>query len=262
MHPIGGPAGMMAAQTLRERGHEVTLYEKSDRLGGLLLDATAPPFKEYMRLYLDWDIRTTMASGARIVLNTAVTPELVEREDPDAVIVATGSTYFEPNIPGIDSAKVLRLAEVEHGEKTAGDSVVICGGGLVGLECAVMLCEQGKTVTVIDMIPTEAFGGKMSGFNLVEIDHRLRINGVVRIGDRRVTAFTEAGVQAVDSEGNEYTYPADSYILAMGVRPEDTLAQQLLASYPEGVYVVGDCTGTGRMLGDANHEAFDAAIRI
>ena len=258
----GGPAGMMAAQTLRRRGHEVTLYEKTDRLGGLINDASALPFKEYMRLYLDWDIRQTEKCGAKLVFNTEVTPELVGRENPDAVIVASGSRYWEPDIPGIDGEKVLRLADVDHGRVETGKSVVICGGGMAGMECAVYLSEQGRDVTIIDMIPTEAFGGTNAGFNSVEIDYRLNKQGVKRFGDRRITAFTPEGVRAVDSAGNEYVYPAESYVLAMGVRPEDGLARTLQGMYARGVYVVGDCAGMGRLIADANHDAYNAAMMI
>ncbi len=258
----GGPAGMMAAQTLRRRGHEVTLYEKTDRLGGLINDASALPFKEYMRLYLDWDIRQTEKCGAKLVFNTEVTPELVERENPDAVIVAAGSRYWQPDIPGIDGEKVMYIADVDHGRAEPGKSVVICGGGMAGMECAVYLSEQGRDVTIIDMIPTEAFGGTNAGFNSVEIDYRLNRQGVKRFGGRRITAFTPEGVRTVDSAGREYVYPADNYIIAMGVRPEDGLARTLQGLYAGGVYVVGDCAGTGRLIADANHDAYNAAMMI
>ena len=110
----GGPGGMMAAQTLCAMGHRVSLYEKSHQLGGLLNDATVASFKEYMRLYLQWDIRQTMQCGAEIHLDTEVTPELVEQVNPDAVIVASGSTYVHPNIPGIDMDKVKTVSDVEN----------------------------------------------------------------------------------------------------------------------------------------------------
>lgn len=91
----------------------MTLYEKQDKLGGLLNDATQLPFKGYMRGYLAWDIKTTLACGAKICLNTEVTEELVAKENPDAVIVATGSTYLKPPIPGIDHPKVKAVRDVD-----------------------------------------------------------------------------------------------------------------------------------------------------
>lgn len=258
----GGPGGMMAAQTLREMGHRVSLYEKSDRLGGLLNDATVASFKEYMRLYLQWDIRQTMQCGAEIHLNTEVTPELVEQVNPDAVIVASGSTYVHPNIPGITLEKVKTVSDVENHRVPVGEQVVVCGGGIVGLECAVMLGMEGKQVTVVDQIPLEKFADGMPVFNHIELNHQLEKYGVSLVGGQRITAFGENGVETVDASGEKRQFAGDTYVLALGVKPDNRLAQQLLSTYAEGVYVVGDCVSTGRVLADANQEAFHAAIRI
>ena len=258
----GGPGGMMAAQTLRKMGHRVSLYEKSHRLGGLLNDATVASFKEYMRLYLQWDIRQTMQCGAEIHLDTEVTPELVEQVNPDAVIVASGSTYVYPNIPGIEMDKVKTVSDVENHRVPVGENVVVCGGGIVGLECAVMLGMEGKKVTVIDQIPLEKFADGMPVFNHIELNYQLEKYGVTLVGGQKITSFGENGVETVDASGEKQTFAGDTYVLALGVKPDNRLAQQLLSAYAEGVYVVGDCVSTGRLLADANQEAFHAAIRI
>ena len=258
----GGPGGMMAAQTLRAMGHRVSLYEKSHRLGGLLNDATVASFKEYMRLYLQWDIRQTMQCGAEIHLDTEVTPELVEQVNPDAVIVASGSTYVHPNIPGIEMDKVKTVSDVENHRVPVGENVVVCGGGIVGLECAVMLGMEGKKVTVIDQIPLEKFADGMPVFNHIELNYQLEKYGVTLVGGQKITSFGETGLETVDASGERQTFAGDTYVLALGVKPDNRLAQQLLSAYAEGVYVVGDCVSTGRLLADANQEAFHAAIRI
>ncbi len=258
----GGPGGMMAAQTLRAMGHRVSLYEKSHQLGGLLNDATVAPFKEYMRLYLQWDIRQTMQCGAEIHLDTEVTPDLVEQVNPDAVIVASGSAYVHPNIPGIDLDKVKTVSDVENHRVPVGERVVVCGGGIVGLECAVMLGMEGKQVTVIDQIPLEKFADGMPVFNHIELNYQLEKYGVTLVGGQKITSFGENGVETVDASGEKQAFAGDTYVLALGVKPDNRLAQQLLSAYAEGVYVVGDCVSTGRLLADANQEAFHAAIRI
>lgn len=258
----GGPGGMMAAQTLRKMGHRVSLYEKSDRLGGLLNDATVASFKEYMRLYLQWDIRETMNCGADLHFGIEVTPELVREVNPDAVIVATGSAYVHPGIPGIDIPKVKTVSDVENHRMDVGRQVVVCGGGIVGLECAVMLGMEGKNVTVIDQIPLEKFADGMPVFNHIELNHQLEKYGVKLVGGQKIQSFAEDGVRTVDPEGRETVFAGDSYVLALGVKPDNKLAQTLLGEYAEGVYVVGDCVSTGRLLADANQEAFHAAIRI
>ncbi len=254
----GGPAGMMAAQTCAKMGHEVTLYEKTDRLGGQLNIAAAASFKEYMRLYLDWDIRQTEACGAKIVYNTAVTADLVAELDPDAVIVSTGSRFKKPALPGVDGDKVILAAEAELHTKPVGQKVVICGGGIVGLECAVMLGMEGKEVTVLGRPPVEAWAKEMPVFNHIELNYQLEKYGVKLIGGETVTAFEAEGVRTASGA----LYPADTYILALGVEPDRALADELLARYPEGVYVVGDCVATGQLLASANNEAFAAAISI
>ena len=223
----GGPGGMMAAQTLRAMGHRVSLYEKSHRLGGLLNDATVASFKEYMRLYLQWDIRQTMQCGAEIHLDTEVTPELVEQVNPDAVIVASGSTYVYPNIPGIEMDKVKTVSDVENHRVPVGENVVVCGGGIVGLECAVMLGMEGKKVTVIDQIPLEKFADGMPVFNHIELNYQLEKYGVTLVGGQKITSFGENGVETVDASGERQAFAGDTYVLALGVKPDNRLAQQL-----------------------------------
>lgn len=258
----GGPGGMMAAQTLTKMGHKVSLYEKSDRLGGLLNDATVVSFKEYMRLYLQWDIAQTMQCGAELHFGVEVTAELVAEVNPDAVIVATGSSYVHPPIPGIGMEKVKTVSDVENHRVPVGENVVVCGGGIVGLECAVMLGMEGKRVTVIDQIPLEKFANGMPVFNHIELNHQLEKYNVRLVGGQRIQAFTPDGVQTVDQEGMEAVFSGDTYVLALGVKPDNKLAQELLARYAEGVYVVGDCVSAGRLVADANQDAFHAAIRI
>ncbi|MBP2642869.1 MAG: NADH:flavin oxidoreductase, Old Yellow Enzyme family [Firmicutes bacterium] len=258
----GGPGGMMAAQTLCEMGHKVTLYEKADKLGGLVKDAIVAPFKEYLRLYHEWDVHQTETCGAKIVYNTEVTPELVEKENPDAIIVATGSKYIRPNIEGIDNSRVKMVSDVENHRVKVGQKVVVCGGGIVGLECAIMMGMEGKEVTVIDRIPTKEFGKGMPVFNHIEVMYQLEKYGVKLQGDRRIKRFADEGVVAADSEGQEYLVHGDTYVIALGVAPDDSLANKLLSMYAEGVYVIGDCVSTERLIADANQEAFHAALRI
>ena len=254
----GGAAGMTAAQTCAKMGHDVTLYEKSDKLGGLLNIASAAGFKEYMRLYLKWTIRETEKCGCKIMYNTEVTLDLVEKENPDAIIVSTGSNFAHPPIPGIDGPKVVPVRDYELHTKPVGQKVVVAGGGVVGLEAAVALGMEGKDVTVIDMIPLEKWAAEMPVFNHIELNYQLDKYGVKRFGSEAITEFAEDGVHTKSGK----VFEGDTYVLALGVVANRKLADELLARYPEGVYVVGDCVKSARMLGDANNEAFAAAISI
>lgn len=257
----GGPAGMMAAQTLVQRGHSVKLYEKSYRLGGLLNDACLVPFKTLMREYLDWDIRETGKCGAEILLNTEVTEDLIEKENPDAIIVATGSVYIQPPIPGIENA--LSVRAVDAHEVETGENVVVCGGGITGLECALTLAKEGKSVTVVDQLKREDFIMEMPIFNKADLLDQLENLNVALIGGQRIQALKD-GVETVDTvTGEKHFYPADSVVNALGVKPDDSLGKVLLAKYGSAdVIMVGDCTARGGTYYRANHEAYYAAMRI
>lgn len=254
----GGPAGMMAAQTLVQRGHSVKLYEKSDRLGGLLNDACLVPFKTLMREYLDWDIRETGKCGAEILLNTEVTEDLIEKENPDAIIVATGSVYVQPPISGIENA--LSVRAVDAHEVEIGENVVVCGGGITGLECALALAKEGKCVTVVDQLKREDFIMEMPIFNKADLLDQLENLNVALIGGQRIQAVKDE-VETVDTvTGEKHFYLADSVVNALGVKPDDSLGKALLAKYGSAdVILVGDCTARGGTYYRANHEAYYAA---
>jgi 2,4-dienoyl-CoA reductase-like NADH-dependent reductase (Old Yellow Enzyme family)/thioredoxin reductase len=256
----GGPAGMMAAQTWVARGHSVTLYEQSDRLGGLLNDACLVPFKGLMREYLDWDIRETMDCGAKVVLGTQVTEELVAQENPDAVIVATGSVYVNPPIPGMEQALAVR--DVDGHTVDTGETVVVCGGGITGLECALALSQEGKQVTVVDLLPREQFVMEMPIFNKADLLAQLEENGVKLVGSQRITSI-QGGVHTQDENGAPHFFPADSVVNALGVTPENKLGKALLQKYgSQDVILVGDCTAKGGNYYRANHEGYEAGMRV
>jgi 2,4-dienoyl-CoA reductase-like NADH-dependent reductase (Old Yellow Enzyme family)/thioredoxin reductase len=257
----GGPAGMMAAQTLVKMGHDVTVYDRQAVLGGLLHDAAVPAFKGYLKKYVDWDIRTTMKSGAKIKLNTEVTPELIEQENPDALIIATGSSYIRPNIPGIDNENVKMVNDVEHHRVGVGGNVVVCGGGVTGVECSLGLAMEGRKVTVIDMLPANRLCRDMTFLCRVDLLKKVREYGVVLIGDRRISRFTDSGVEVVDGKGNISLIEGDTIVIALGVKSNSELAEIVRATYVLNVKMAGDVAG-GKNIYDANHTGFFAALSI
>ena len=141
--------------------------------------------------------------------------------------------------------------------------VVVCGGGLSGCECALALAQSGKQVTVVDMIPAEAFCPNMPIFNHADLFDQLEKLGVELVGGQKITGFTAQGVETVDGDGNARVFPCDAAVNALGVKPDNALGLELLAKYgSEQVYLVGDCVGKGRNYGDANREGYQAAMRI
>ena len=256
----GGPAGLQAALTLRKRGHEVILCEKSGELGGLLIDAAAPVCKGYMKDYLRWLVKAVEQSGADIRRNTAVTAELVEEIAPDAVIVATGSRYLRPGIPGIDGENVAMLTDVERKRVTPGRRVLVCGGGSSGLECALGLAMEGHEVAVADQLPLEQFAAGMPYFPRLDLLKCLAEQGVRLLPGHRVERFTETGAVLTSADGTvEET--ADTCVIALGVKADTALLDELRGKYPVDVIPAGDVSG-GVNLYDATHSAHFAALKV
>jgi 2,4-dienoyl-CoA reductase-like NADH-dependent reductase (Old Yellow Enzyme family)/thioredoxin reductase len=252
----GGVSGMMAVQILVQRGHDVTLYEKSASLGGQLAEICNLPFKTDMREYKDWDIRTTLNCGAKIMLNTAVTKELVEKEDPDALFIAAGASPIVPKIPGIELAK--SVLDVDNKRVEVGENVVVCGGGLSGLECALALAMEGKNVTVVDIIDEGEFGNKQFAFNRNMLLHLLKENKVRFVGNSKVEEISAEGVHVIDKKWNRSVISADSVVSAFGMKTNFGVVEELSGIIAE-TYIIGDC---GKVAGihEANTSAFDYAV--
>lgn len=147
----GGIAGCEAAIVLAKRGHHVALYEKSYKLGGQWLLACVPPGKTDFTSLVAWQTRQLNSLGVRVILNTPLTKEIVEQENADVVLVATGSHPNVPAIPGIDSSSTATAADVLAGHVNPGSNVVIIGGGSVGAETADHLSLHGSQVTILEM---------------------------------------------------------------------------------------------------------------
>ena len=258
----GGPAGIQALLTLCERGHDVTLYEMSDHLGGNLAPGTALPFKQDVRDYLDYLIRQAKKAPARIRLKTEVTKKLLDDEGYEALIIAVGSQPIVPLVPGIDKPHVHWAPEADTGAVKPGDRTVVVGAGTVGVETAIGLKQRGKEVTIVEMASDlanlRALGGPaMELMNLIDqleipvhMDCRLE-----EIGDGAVICRNTASGEIVE-------FPADTVLLATGMAPRREAAESLRRSAPETeVFVVGDAHEVGS-IATAVRSAFKAAAYI
>lgn len=253
---------MMATQTLTQRGHQVVLFEEKDHLGGHLPDICELPFKDDLKQYTQWDVRTTLNSGADIRLNTRATPEIVRRENPDALIIATGSHLAKPPIPGIDGENVVDVISVDSGKATiTGENVLICGGGMSGLECALGLAMQGKKVTVLDMVPVEDFAKEIVNFTRNMLMMLLKEHHVKLIGGEKVQKITAGGVETIDRDWVVRFHEADTVVTAFGLIANDQDMEALMDIVPE-TYAVGDCWYGAKTIGNANTTAFNFAMEI
>ena len=257
----GGPAGMQAAQTAVMRGHEVTLYDKNDRLGGMLHTAASLPFKEDMRRYTKWMIGETERCGAKIVLNTEVTPELIEAEAPDAVILAIGAEAARPPIPGLDGSNVVWAGDVDAGRVRTGKKVVIAGAGLTGAECAIGLAQQGTGVVMVDMMPPQKFLADASGQVMLSVARLHDELGIRKIFGAAILSIDGSGLTCRTESGEELYLEADTVVNALGVKVNDAAVAALGSVIPI-TWTVGDC-GTGpKTIMNATESGFTYAMEI
>ena len=254
----GGPGGMMAAITAAERGHRVTLLEKSGSLGGLLNFADHEPAKFEVKRYKDFLVGKTGKTVGDIRLNTEATPEIVEALAPDVVIAAIGSNPIVPDIPGLDRQRALTVMDVYYATEKVGQNVIIVGGGLVGCEAALFLAGQGRKVTILEML-NNIGDPSYPHYNipLIEaIDHHPNVS--YKLQTRCVEALPD-GVR-VDKNGLEEVLAADSVVFSVGLAPELGSVEKLRDCAPE-FYSVGDCVKPQRIM-EATRTGFFSAMNI
>ena len=260
----GGPAGMEAALIAAQRGHQVSLYERDDRLGGRLREAIEVPYKEefadlirHQQLYVE-------RNGVDVRLGTEVTPEMVAAESPDAVVVAAGADPIVPPFPGLEETRWLTAYDLLDGKgAVTTDSAFIVGAGTAGLETAEYLARQGVRSIVVKRKPE--VGGKLEPLARAVLLKRLESLGVdVRTGVEVVRFETdETGQTTVvarpypHQEGAaELRFPAETVIIALGLRADPSLAEELRAQDGAEVHVIGDCVEPREAL-EAVWEGFE-----
>jgi 2,4-dienoyl-CoA reductase-like NADH-dependent reductase (Old Yellow Enzyme family)/thioredoxin reductase len=253
----GGPGGMQAAITASARGHKVILCEKSSSLGGVIKFAEHDPLKvdlNRFRKHLEYMVK---ASGAVVMLNTEVTPDLVASQSPDVLIVAVGAAPIIPNIPGIKSKKVVVANDLYNPGVKVGKKVVILGGGLVGCEEAVSLSRAGKDVTVVEMfdeVARDSMGVHKTGL-MIELGKNVKV-----VTNTKGKAVTEEGLVCEGPNGKEILYKADTVICAVGQRSLTSVVERLRGTAPE-FYYIGDCVKPQKVA-EAIYSGFNTAMDL
>lgn len=291
----GGPAGMEAARVLALRGHEVTLYERNNQLGGQLRYAFIPPGREEIQNIKTYLERQISKLKVKIKTGAEADFQIIKEERPDAIIVATGGNPITLNLPGIKGENVYIASDVLDNKVSAGKDVVIIGGGTVGCEVALHVAKQGamrpdvacfllrqKVIDAKDVIEYTTRGNK----NVAILEMRKKIGGGFGISTRWIILkeLKEAGVKEItevqvkeivtnpgenghgtsrilyEKNGEEHFIKADTVIIAVGYSSNNELRKQIEGKFSE-TYFIGDCVKVRTAL-EAIHEGFEVALKI
>lgn len=249
-----GAAGMEAARVLKLRGHDVTVYEEKPENGGLLHEAAAPEFKADIRPFMKYQVTALEKLGVPVVREKADAAKLAGY---DAVVCATGSLPIIPGIPGVEKPIAVDCLSAINGAKKVGKKVVVIGGGLVGTETALDLAENGHSVTLVEMLPKIMKDVAVTDF--LAYSERIAKTDMRILTETRLLEVLDNGARVSSKKGEE-TIEADTVILALGLKAEQGLYNELTAAGKEA-YLVGDAVKAGKIF-DAIHTAYRVALRV
>lgn len=249
----GGIGGLSAARYACDRGHQVTLVEKRDRLGGILYFLDNDKAKYDLRNFRDLMIRRVEERPIQVLLNTTADEDFIKSFGADVVMLAVGSEPSMPPIPGIE--KTIPAQDAYGKGSELGKQVVILGGGMVGAETAIELAEEGCDVTIVEMAERLILEARNMAFTCVM--DKMDELGIHSHVNTKCLAVTEEGVQVQGENGNIFIIPADGVVCALGLKSLRDEVENLRSAVPEGVKVVelGDCHAVDR-VGDANLDGY------
>ena len=241
----GGPAGMKCAITCAERGHDVTLYEKSGQLGGQLFHADYASFKWPLADFNHWLIRQVYQKGVRVCLNTEATREMLAPEGYDDVVVAIGPRFKSPRLPIEDGTKAMLCVDVYGHEAELPHEIVVIGGSETGTETGMHLAEKGHHVTVMTRQAMLAQDAPHAHFVVMMMDAYEHLKGFDYARKiQKYVSVTPKGVTYIDENGQEQFVPADLVVLSGGVAATPDLCAQFYGS-GKHMHYIGDCYRPG-----------------
>ena len=255
-----GPAGLTAAELMAKRGFKVTVFEKSDKLGGQVDLAVKPPHKDKLYWCIEDLHNACKKLGVEIKTGTEATVELLSEMMPYAIICATGAYAVKPTfIKGYDKENVYTTTEILEGAVSLSDKkVAVIGSGMTGLETAELLTEKVNKVTIVEMADSLFPGGWMQ--HLDDIKPRLDKKGTEYYTSHKLLEIKDSSIVTEDKKGNRKEIAADNVVLSLGAKSDSSLYEQLRK---EGfnAYNIGDSLKVGR-IADATASAFDCVTKI
>ncbi len=256
----GGPAGMEFAMTAARRGHKVTLYEAQDALGGLLRHADYASFKWPLRRFKDYLAAQMDKLGVDVRLNTRADKEMLVAEDYDMVCVAAGAHPIAPPFPGKGLPHIFYGMEIYGRQDELGDTVAVIGGGEIGVETALWLCEIGKECIVMEMLPELIMDAPHAHYKNMVHNYWLREPRFSSLTGIRCTEILPEGVKYIDRDGVEKLVRADSVLLCVGAASNCEIAESLIGAAPQMAFI-GDVNKFGNVQ-KAVREGYAAAMNI
>ena len=257
---IGGPAGMKAAITAFDRGHQVTLFEKEDHLGGALDFSKYVEFKYALCSYKDYLIHQVGKRDIEVKLGCEATPEMLNGKF-DAVLIAVGAEPLMLPLPGFNTDNGIVATDAYGHEEELGKKVVVIGGGQVGCETALHLADKGIQVSIIEMQDTLCPDASKTCADEIRILLSENEN-FTAITSARCQSVTKHSVTYLDKEGQQQTIDCDTVILAAGMKARTELADRFVTDcdVPEWAQI-GDCI-RARTVEQATAEAYNAAMEL
>jgi 2,4-dienoyl-CoA reductase-like NADH-dependent reductase (Old Yellow Enzyme family)/thioredoxin reductase len=254
----GGPAGLESAYIAALRGHQVSLFEQEDRLGGQFHLAARVPYKEEFLDVIGYLSLMVARAGIDVHLDIHVTPQMIANMHPEVVVVATGGIPLTIPFPGLEETRWFLASDLIGGTgRVVSPSALVVGGGLVGLEVADLLANQDRRITVVEMLPE--VGGDMDMLARAMLLGRLQQKNVTIHTSTKVTRLTRETAFAQKND-SEIQFPIETVILAVGVRPNRELVGALEQSDLE-TYVIGDAVQPRKAL-EAIWEGFEVGLRV
>jgi len=253
-----GPAGLTAASIAAQKGNDVTLYEKSDHVGGQLAAAANGPWgdNELMR-YVSYAEAQCKKHGATIILDREVDKDLLEKEKADTVIIATGAQHDMETIPGCDKKHVVGALDALEGKAKLGKKVVIVGGLGIAISTALYIIDRHKDCQVSIVGEQKKLGADVNPSYIWRYMLKLKDGNVAQITKTKVKEITDQGVLVTTPEGKEDTIPADTVVMAMLV-PNRSVKY---GKYAKEVYMVGDAVQVRRAYA-AIHDGYRMGMRV
>jgi 2,4-dienoyl-CoA reductase-like NADH-dependent reductase (Old Yellow Enzyme family)/thioredoxin reductase len=235
----GGLSGMEAARVLAERGHNVALYEKSSQLGGQFYIAAQQKYKRGYLSYLEYQFNGLKKASVQTFLNTEMTIEKVNQNNPDVIVMATGAYPITPDIPGSKKKNAVQAIDVITGKAAIGNKVLVVGGRLIAMEVALDLAEQGKKVILATRHLLGGSGTPVETNLFRELRNRIFNIGVQIFENSPVVEIRDDGAYILFHNEHVFLY-ADTVIMAVGFESNSSLFQELSRS-GRHMLAIGDC---------------------